>query len=218
MNTIIAEVKELTREKFAEIASAIERLEITDSTIDIKYGTYCISHRPNIAPKAFAIWIFPGIDEITISQYEKTNKVTIPDVYRDFLYTMNGATIFKLDLFGIPLSMVNEPPTVDRSTVTPKDISIANKRSLSEKSNKENSIFVFGGGPWTLEERVRYFLNEKEQVFSFKSNGEQVGQWSSFKQFLKEEIVRVEKEYSKYEKYMSNLLSKHRSGNFESKQ
>lgn len=69
--------------------------------------------------------LFPGIAKSAILRYEEFWRssprftIEIPEVYKSVLSRINGAAVFGMNLFGVPLTMLNEPPLLDRSLRQP---------------------------------------------------------------------------------------------------
>jgi len=108
-----------------------ERLAGADSVVDAN-GAALLSHRPKIGAKAYACVIFPGVTPEVMSRYEKlqhsmgNRRFEIPAVYRHVLLRLNGAWVFHLALYGLPPSMCQDPPLLDRSAHQPLDLGTAN--------------------------------------------------------------------------------------------
>jgi hypothetical protein len=75
-------------------------------------------------------------------------------------------------------------------------LSLANRFWRNSYDRVDSSTFHFGNSYWSRTENVGYFINDAGIVQSFRENGEIVGQWNSFEQFLEEEIPRVERVFS----------------------
>ena len=98
-----------------------------DNCLDPISGAALLSHRPKIAPMAYALRIYPGVDDQMIAEYEDIHKIMICPTYRAVLRKMNGASLFKVSLFGLPASMAKRPPLMDRTTAWTLDIATARK-------------------------------------------------------------------------------------------
>jgi hypothetical protein len=59
--------------------------------------------------------------------YEDIHDITICPAYRAVLARMKGAMLFEVSLFGLPKTMAEKPPRLDRSTVWPFDLATAQK-------------------------------------------------------------------------------------------
>jgi hypothetical protein len=151
-----------------------------------------ISHRPKVAPEAYAIILFPGIEITNIS-------LSIPRNYFEILKELNGAIFYELYLYGVPQSnLLKRDGTQQLSLIT------ANEDWKHEYIGTKD-LFHFGGCAWNLDMNVGYFLNNNNEVLSILNDGTVVNQWHQFNNFLSEEIERAKSIYPEYEKFMSNL-------------
>ena len=129
------------------------------------------------------------------------------------MLSLNGAEIYEFSLFGIPPSTVTEAPKLDRSVSSPLDLSAANRNWIHEYQNIDTELFHFGGGSLSYSENIGYFMNNSGTIYSIRTSGEILNEWSDFQKFLEEEISRASIDYPEYEKFMEELLSKHRKKN-----
>jgi hypothetical protein len=134
-------------------------------TDDEKDDTLCLSHRPRVAPQAHAIKLFKPLPEDKLVQYQDRHGITVPARYLSVLRAINGAHIFKFSLFGVPPSMVSDPPLLNRSGQTPYDVATANMHWIHEYAVPKN-CFHFGGGPYSDEENCGYFFASDGAIFS----------------------------------------------------
>jgi hypothetical protein len=157
---------------------------------------FALSHRPHVAPEAYALWLYPPISEAALARYQRIHQLVIPSPYLRLLRSLNGARAFELSLFGAPPSMAAEPPLLSRTGFSPFDLATANHHWKSEYSVPD-ACFHFGVGPYSENENFGYFLDDRGNVFSSRRNGERVRVWASFSEFLVEELRRAEAEYPK---------------------
>jgi hypothetical protein len=178
----------------APIRNVALKLSGPDTRVDPISGAICVSHRPRIAPEAYAIRLFPPADESVIASYEKIHALTILETYRTTLRRVNGATIFDMALFGIPPSMAREPPVIDRSTAWPLDIGTAQTKWRIRYKAAATDLFI-GSGPWTPNEHLGYFLSPNGEVRAVRRGGDPFGSWTGIEDFLKAELRRAEDLY-----------------------
>lgn len=168
-----------------------------DVTIEAGTGAALISHRPAIGPEVYACVLFPGLPTSAILRYEEIRRsshrdiIEIPEVYKSVLVRFNGAVFFGMDLFGIPLTMLNKPPLLDRSARQPRDLGMANS-SWRKRYAPHPSQFQFGSAPYSKEENTAYFLNEDGTVEALLRGGRRMRGWSSLAAFLPDELARTE--------------------------
>jgi hypothetical protein len=170
-----------------------------------------ISPRPKIGTEAYAVVLFTGLDSNRISRYEEMHqsriqsRFSIPDGYRRVLNSMNGASIFEIQLFGIPETMAQDPPLLSRSVRQPLDLATATQHWGSPFKPKLEQ-FHFGGGPYSYSENVGYFLNPNESVESRRKGGESVNLWPCIDAFLEAELARAEARFPEHEAQWEAML------------
>jgi hypothetical protein len=160
-----------------------------DTTTDSGSGALCLRHRPEIAPEAYTMRLFPAAHESFIAKYEKTHQLEIPVPYRNLLLKMNGAFCFKICLLGLPRPMAETRPLLDRSTLWPLDLATGHKLWRT-KYAAPSSEFLIGFGP-AAEERIGYFLTAAGRVRGLLKRGEAINEWKSLADFLKAELERA---------------------------
>lgn len=167
-------------------------------------GVLSISKRPKIGSQTYALILYEGITDDGISKYEQIHEFEINPNYRKILLTLSGAFLFQISLFGIPLTMNQFPPRLDRSSLQPHDLASANRFWKSEFKNIDH-LFHFGGGPWSHRENVGYFLDAEGNISAILKNGTVINSWDKFSEFLINELERAEINYPEYEKFMFKL-------------
>ena len=182
----------------------------SSATIDPKTGVALVNHRPKVAPEAYALVIYPGITEAEVARYEKLHEesagrtLLIPAVYRAVLARLNGAFLFQAALFGIPRSMLQDPPLLDRSTLQPLDIGSANAM-WRLKYKVDPALLYFGDGPHSNTENLGYFLADNGAVETYKRGGKRLESWPSLGTFISAEIARLEAAWPEYEREQERL-------------
>jgi hypothetical protein len=132
-----------------------------------------------------------------IVSYEEVRRSTnrqafeIPEVYKRVLLRLNGATVFRINLFGLPATMCQDPPMLDRSARQPLDLGTANA-SWRKRYAPRPSQLQFGSGPYSYEENTAYFLNEDGSIDAPIAGGRRVRNWPSLGPFLATELARAE--------------------------
>lgn len=190
------------------VRSLAERLASADDAIEPASGAVLISRRPKIAPEAYACVLYPGVGPDVIHRYEESpsndRPIEIPRVYRTLLGRLNGASLFQIDLFGIPLSMAQDPPLLDRSTRQPLDIGTANL-FWRVRYRSDLTKFHFGGGPYSPDENAGYFIDANGAVEALIRGGKRVGAWPSIQEFLVHELARAESLFVDFEQSMESV-------------
>jgi hypothetical protein len=177
-----------------------ERLAGADSVVDLLTGAALISHRPQIGTEAYACVIFPGVAEEQTARYEELQRsrgndgFEIPDVYRSVIRRLNGAELFRLSLYGLPASMCQTPPLLDRSARQPLDLGTAN-RVWRKRYSADPTLFHFGSGPYSPEENIAYFLQPNGSVVALLRGDHEEWVWPSIEAFLSQELPRAEEQF-----------------------
>jgi hypothetical protein len=178
------------------IREAAMRQWAFNGTIDPKTGAVLLNHRPEVAPEAYALVLFVGLTPSDLARYEELAQtrrnfsIAIPSSYRQGLVKLNGAFLFEAALFGAPRSMHKDPPLLDRSSRQPLDLAEANKHWRT-KYKTDPSLFHFGSGPHSDTENVGYFMGG-EGIETYLPGGKRVGTWPSLREFLADELARLE--------------------------
>jgi hypothetical protein len=172
---------------------------------EINGDMIALSHRPHVAPQSYALRLNMPLPQANLIQYQLIHKITLSPHYLPILQKLNGAEIFELSLFGIPPSMANNPPLLDRTAAMPLDIATANAHWKFEYAI-QNDWFHFGGGPLSLDENIGYFFDSVGKIYSIRKNGEIINSWVLFSQFLYDEIFRCEALYPAYEEFMAEAI------------
>ena len=180
-------------------------VRLSSGANEVKSDTIGLSYRPHVAPQFYALRLFSPLPQPNLAQYQLINGINISPHYLPILEKLNGANVFQLSLFGVPPSMANNPPLLDRSTENPYDISIANKNWKFEFDIPKD-WFYFGGGPFSFDENVGYFFDSVGTIYSVRNNGVRLSSWHSFPMFLHDEISRCESLYPEYEGFMAELI------------
>lgn len=188
----------------ADLVGTLLSQEVETLSVD---GNLQLVRRLGLGSEAYAVTLFKGVEDSTIDRYEKIHSIEIPKTYRDVLHVLNGASVFGLNLYGIPSSMAKDPPLLDRSAVQPLDIATANARWRFGFSSDE-SLFQIGGAPWTPEENVAYFLTGDSGVASIRKHNVENTSWVGLRTFLSDEIDRVQDVYQEIETLLAGTRRK----------
>lgn len=171
--------------EFAPLADAAERYLRYCSAVDTD-GTAMIGHMPWKAPFAYAFRLYPSTDKRWFAKYAKLNRLDVPSRLRPLLGAMNGCFAFGFSLYGMPLSMVEDAPSFDRSRLQCQDLSQANTY-WKHDFQAGPQAFHFGSRDCSRTEFVGYFLQGSD-IVSLQQGGRVVGRWSDFTSFLADEL------------------------------
>ncbi|MDB5276156.1 MAG: hypothetical protein JWR61_1111 [Ferruginibacter sp.] len=157
------------------------------SNIDDNQGVN-ILHRPWVARLNWGLMIYKGADTKRIDEAEATISKTIPNFYKCFLTNINGCFLYDISMFGLIHSLT-------RSFLQCHSLTTANNDWI-KGFNVDQSFFHFGGGYYSDKENTGYFYGQGK-IMSIRKNGKLVNEWSSFSDFLNEELLRAENEMLK---------------------
>jgi hypothetical protein len=190
----------------APVRSLAGRFRSPEDQIDAD-NNVLISHRPNIAPEAYAIVIYPPLSPEMLGQYQRIHSLTISRHLLPILETVNGFSAFEFALFGAPQSMAKYPTRVDRSgRREPFDIATADQ-IWKFGCSFPSEWFYFGSGPYSHTEHVGYLVDSSGTIHAVRRNGTRLGSWTSFRQFLTDELKRSEWAFPVHETFLTKLRS-----------
>ena len=156
-----------------------------------KDGVMNIGHRPWVAELNYMFMLYPGIESDALEQYSQRFRIEIPQMYAKVLAELNGAFCFGMSLCGVPRSMLGNPPLLDRTILRCHDLATAATRWVCEYP-VPMGCFHFGGRHFSSKANVGYFIDEDIRILCIKKNGEVVGRWTSFAEFLADELKASE--------------------------
>src|SRR5215470_8448815 len=155
-------------------------------------GMTDIGHRPWVAELNYMLMFYPGIEPDALNRYCRRFEIQVPDVYAEFLRAVNGGFFFGMSLCGVPLSMLGNPPLLDRRILQCHDLGAAATRWIAEYSVPAG-FFHFGTRHFSYRENVGYFFDRNNRIVSVRKKKKFTGEWSSFSDFLLEELATSEK-------------------------
>ena len=155
-------------------------------------GVIQIGHRPWVAELNYMLTLYPGIGAQSVEGYCKRFRIEVPGVYVDFLREVNGAFCFGMSLCGIPQSMLQDPPLLDRSILQCHDLGTAATQWIREYK-VPSKLFHFGGRHYSFTENVGYFITEGGRFQCYRKNGKVVAEWANVCDFLADELEASEK-------------------------
>ncbi len=216
MNFATQRFLETLNDDLLPVRGVIERFASSEVSLDPASGALRLSHRPKIGTEAYACLLHPGVGFDLIDRYERIQRarfsdyLEIPPLYRNLLTRLNGAYLFDLSLFGIPLSMTQDPPLLNRSALQPLDVGTANENWRLEYGIARPD-FHFAAGPHSNTENVGYFLTPDNSVEAYLTHGKRIGRWKTVDAFLAAEIDRAESRFPDFEWMMESAQSASKS-------
>ncbi len=148
-------------------------------------------HDSSVAPEYFALEMWPGVQGGSVRAYLARFTLSIPDSHIAFLSQVNGLTLGSLRIFGVPPSMLREPPMLDRSARQPLDLAAAN-RSWRLGFPTCCHLFHLGSLRHSHSENAGLFLAEAGGIVAALSDGRLVGQWPGYTALLEYGIRSLE--------------------------
>lgn len=151
-----------------------------------------IGHRPWVAELNYMLMMYPGIESTALDRYCQRFGIRVPEVYADFLRAVNGGFFFGMSLCGVPLSMLGNPPLLERRILQCHDLATAATQWIYEYSVPED-FFHFGGRHFSSRANVGYFFHGENRIVCVRGKKKVIGEWVSFSDFLKDELDASEK-------------------------
>jgi hypothetical protein len=151
--------------------------------------TINIFHRPWVARFNWSLMFYKGADNTWFGQYEKMTQKSIPDFYKNFLSVINGCFIHGISLYGLTPSIYTKG-TLDRSVLQSHDLTTANNEWIKEYE-VDQRYFHFGGRSFSSDENLGYFFYD-DKIMAIRKNGNVINEWTSYFEFLFNEIVYAE--------------------------
>lgn len=180
----------LTPEFEIILQQAVKYIDLDDKAGIRTDGAVQIFNMAWIAPMNYGLLLFPPAPQIFIQTFEIEEKITIPQLYKDILTVMNGCFVYDFTLFGLPES-VYKKGLLNRTDVFQLDIGEANN-FWNLEYDVEPTLFHFGGRAYSDEENIGYFIDNKQSIISTLPSGQVLNSWSSFKQFITDEVLEAE--------------------------
>jgi hypothetical protein len=155
-------------------------------------GVLNIGHRPWVAELNYMFMLYPGIKQEALARYCGTFGVHVPEMYAHFLQAVNGAFCFGMSLCGVPLSMLGNPPLLDRTRLQCHDLAAAATRWIYEY-RVPSEYFHFGSRQFSFRENVGYFVVDNDRIVSVRGKKKVIGEWTTVADFLSDELRASEK-------------------------
>lgn len=157
-----------------------------------KDGVMNIGHRPWVAELNYMLMMYPGINIDALNRYCRLFGIQVPEVYTEFLRVVNGGFFFGMSLCGVPLSMLDNPPLLNRSILQCHDLATAVTLWIGEY-DVPKEFFHFGGRHFSSSENVGYFFDGENRIVCVWGKKKVIAEWTSFTDFLKDELTVSEK-------------------------
>ena len=185
----------------APLAPLIEAMR--DGTERIGELSAEFAHRPEVAPLWFRARLWAPLPREAWRRHEQTHGYTIAPGYEPILAQLNGACVFKLLLYGMPPSMLQDPPLLNRSGFNPLDLGIAQQHWKREEEAPD-AWFLFGSSMWRYDANIHYLLDDAGVVHGWV-DGAEARCWSNLTEFFAEELLRAQEAFPAHEAWFAKL-------------
>lgn len=141
----------------------------------------------------YAMHVFPGTLDRHLTNYERVHSIALPMPVKRLARRMNGLSAFDLTLFGVPESMCQSVPNLNRSRIQCIDIARENWRWRLH--DKGLAGFLFGGryDGASQEVHISYLVDESNKLFGVNdTTSETYGPWNGWNEFLSSELRMAE--------------------------
>ena len=137
----------------------------------------------------YFIKLFAPAKQSFFDIYKSRYDSSIPSMLIEFLMFSNGFHFCDFSIFGLTPSMYNSTTgLLDHSIVQPFDIGTANE---FWKLEYDRNDFHFGGRDYNDETNCGYFF-DNGLITCCLTDGKVINTWSSFMEFLNDELTTVE--------------------------
>jgi hypothetical protein len=157
-----------------------------------KDGVMDIGHRPWVAELNYMLMMYPGIETDALERYCGRFGIQVPEMYAEFLRVVNGGFFFGMSLCGVPLSMLGNPPLLDRRILQCHDLATAATLWIGEYSVPDG-YFHFGSRHFSSRANVGYFFAGENRIVCVRGKKKVISEWASFTDFLRDELAASEK-------------------------
>jgi hypothetical protein len=151
-------------------------------------GSYKIGRNIKCAPEYFVFTIYPPAKPDWLA---KRRSFEVPVEYLKFLSYANGCFAYSISFYGFTPSMEENPPTLQRRSSQCHDLTTANTMWIRSYKNVGDEIYI-GSRSFSRSENLGYFMDDNGRIIAMKKNGEQIGEWFSFCEFLEHELPIAE--------------------------
>ncbi|GEM_PF-3529993 len=148
-------------------------------------GALLAGHQPDRGSEAYDVVLYPGLSASAIEAYQALHEVPLPAALAELLGHLNGAELFQLNIYGAPLSMIQDPPLLTRSGRAPLDLgSGVYWRYEYEEADPEAVLFASCNVSYTGQ--VGYFMLPDGQVIGRGKGGAPArsGPWADVSAWL----------------------------------
>jgi hypothetical protein len=137
------------------------------------------------------VFIFPPLSDSKLKNYQELHDFPLSNKIVEILRYLNGCQVRDLKIYGAPASMAEDPPLLNRSLLSPLDISSGRYwRSNYALADGKDQLFASKNVGDTGQ--IGYFIGPSGQVVG-RGNGshfvnDQSGPWPNIAEWLASEI------------------------------
>lgn len=148
-------------------------------------GALLAGHQPDQGSEAYDLVLHPGLPPSAVEAYQDLHEIPLPQALAELLSHLNGAELFRLSIYGAPLSMIEDPPLLTRSSRAPLNLgSGAHWRYEYEEADPQAVLFASCNVSYTGQ--VGYFMFPDGQVIGRGKGGAPArsGPWADVSAWL----------------------------------
>lgn len=176
------------------IARVAESIAKSAAWLEKDSGALLAGYRPDIGTHAYDVVIYPPQPRSLLDIYQQVNRFSLPGPVVEMLTYVNGCTILGLSIYGVPTSMAQNPPLLNRSLRAPLDISSGRHWRIGYVNPHEDEV-LFASKNVGDNGQVGYFVNAVGLVVG-RGNGsaeveKQSEPWDKITDWLASELGQV---------------------------
>ena len=161
----------------------------------------CIGHNPCLDKDCYMFTINKGIDPVWINKFYDRTNISIPKIYSDFLFEMNGCDLFDMLLDGITLLGLRSKIyyKADCKLYMVFDLEAANTKNREDKRWCQNFYNGFHIGSRSANYQdilVGYFIVD-DKIITASHGGHIENKYNNFTDFLSNEIKMAKEFFEK---------------------
>ncbi|MCY1647568.1 hypothetical protein OVA11_11025 [Caulobacter sp. SL161] len=157
-------------------------------------GPLLCGHRPDIGTQAYDVVLFPPLPSTALLKYQALHGFELSVHLLNLFSQLNGCSLFGLKIYGVPRSMADNPPLLDRLNRSPLDIASGRHWRLGyAEAEIEDVLFasrnVGGSG------QIGYFMSPHGAISGRGNESseapERCGPWADLTEWLSMELANV---------------------------
>jgi len=155
-------------------------------------GPLLVGPRPDIAPQAYDIVVFEPLSAEALRSYQELHDFMLPGQLLELFRYLNGCSLFEVKLYGIPPSIAETPPLLDRARRSPLDIA-SGRYWRAGYGEIDPAHILIGSRNVGDSGQVGYFMGPHGHI-SGRGNGsmdapKECGPWANIAEWLSAEAA-----------------------------